>query len=98
MTANDRRERVRERKNERTLANAHPGLPGPTLQDKIRAKARKVLDEGNAIALSKHELAHRPALVTARNRGRVEGMAIALAILRGTTARTELERIEAGDA
>ncbi|QOP64436.1 hypothetical protein SEA_ORLA_71 [Gordonia phage Orla] len=97
MTANDRRERVRERKNERTLANAHPGLPGRTLQDKIRDKARSIIREGNAAQLSKHEIAHRPALVTARNRGRIEGMAIALAILRGTTARAELERIEADD-
>lgn len=59
---------------------------GPTLQDKIVAKARDTLTDAY-----EYEDDTRARLL-----GRVEGMAIALAILRQSKAKDELERIKNG--
>lgn len=61
---------------------------GPTLQDKIVARARDTLRSAHET-----ELGEPRAMLT----GRVQGMAIALAILRQSKAKDELNRIKNGE-
>lgn len=73
------------------LKNSHPGLKGPTLINKIEAqmdKRRKWLEDfiirngGEAMQTDTYSL----------QRGRYEGLAAALAILRSSSVPHEIER------
>lgn len=84
-----------QRKLERTAARAHPGLPSPTTQDIILKKARQLYAQyqedtkWGKIGVS---------LKSERLLGRAEGLAIALAAIRRTSARDELARVRAVDS
>lgn len=68
----------------------HP-VPGTVV--KVRDHARKLAQKRKEVGhpVTKSEMEFRPALKTARLHGQVEGMALALAILRKTSAREELK-------
>ena len=84
-----------QRKLERTAARAHPGLPSPTTQEIILKKARQLY--------AKHQEDTRwgkigVSLKSERLLGRAEGMAIALAAIRRTSAKDEMARVRAVDS